>query len=273
MQLNPRYDDPTFLRLLTPTDPPGAATIRQRARLADLLAGLTPDQWASESRCAGWSVQDVIAHLTTTNQFWAFSLAADPPTRFLATFDPVASPAELVEGVRGQSPDETLARFVETNDALTAAIGAIDDWDRPAEAPPGHIPVRGVVLHALWDSWIHERDIALPLGMEPAREDDEVLGTLTYAASLGLLFDAVYGDGSPRTLAVEVTDPDASFVVELDGGVTVRPAEPADFEAEAAGTVVRGPAVDVAEALSLRGPFPEPVPAEVMRGLATVFDQ
>ncbi len=34
----------------------------ERAEFADLLDGLTPQQWGSPSLCDGWSVQDVVTH-------------------------------------------------------------------------------------------------------------------------------------------------------------------------------------------------------------------
>lgn len=39
-------------------------TYAERARLAGLLAGLTPEQWAHPSLCTGWQVRDVVAHMT-----------------------------------------------------------------------------------------------------------------------------------------------------------------------------------------------------------------
>lgn len=101
MQLNPRYgDDP----VITFDGSPAAIaepTIRQRRRLAAALATLDDEQWAHPSRCDGWSSRDVIVHLDSTNAFWAYSIVAGlrgEPTQLLATFDPVASPAELVDG-------------------------------------------------------------------------------------------------------------------------------------------------------------------------------
>ncbi|MGV7637339.1 maleylpyruvate isomerase family mycothiol-dependent enzyme, partial [Mycobacterium kansasii] len=35
----------------------------QRVAIADLLDGLTPEQWAAPSLCAGWAVNDVAGHL------------------------------------------------------------------------------------------------------------------------------------------------------------------------------------------------------------------
>ena len=36
----------------------------ERRALADDLAHLTPEQWADQSLCSGWTVRDVVAHLT-----------------------------------------------------------------------------------------------------------------------------------------------------------------------------------------------------------------
>lgn len=44
----------------------------ERLEIADALATLTPDQWATQSCCAAWTVQEVAAHLT---QGWNYSLA------------------------------------------------------------------------------------------------------------------------------------------------------------------------------------------------------
>src|SRR5690242_9102684 len=137
MQLTPTYGEAVLVAEPLLADP-ATPLLRQRDRLATILAGLDADQWAAPSRCEGWSVQDVIAHLITTNQFWAFSIGAGlagEPTSFLATFDPVASPAEMVAAVRSTPTADTLAQFVETNAALAAAIAGIEGerWATPAE--------------------------------------------------------------------------------------------------------------------------------------------
>ena len=35
---------------------------REREQFAELLAGLTDDQWDAPSLCSGWSVREVAAH-------------------------------------------------------------------------------------------------------------------------------------------------------------------------------------------------------------------
>ena len=76
MLLTPRYDEPFFLQLDLPLGDPALLLVRQRRRLAALLGELDDEQWAAPSRCAEWSVQDVVAHLVSVNQFWAFSIGA-----------------------------------------------------------------------------------------------------------------------------------------------------------------------------------------------------
>jgi uncharacterized protein (TIGR03083 family) len=273
--LTPRYDGPAALVLDGPTGDPAVPLLRQRRRLATTLAGLDAAQWAAPSRCDGWSVQDVVAHLVTTNQFWAFSASAaldGTPTRVLATFDPVASPAEMVAAVRSQSPAEVLARFAETNEALAHAVAGLDaeGWSAVGEAPPGHVSLRAVALHALWDAWVHERDIVLPLGLVPVEEADEIDGSLRYAAGLGPAFAATSGSTRTGTFGIEAVDPEVRLVVEVGGSVVVRDGEAARDRLRLVGT-----AVELLEALSLRAPLPHAVPEGdrwLLGSLGQVFD-
>jgi hypothetical protein len=228
-------------------------------------------------------VKDVVAHLVSTNQFWTFSIGAGQagePTRFLSTFDPVRSPEALVDATRAQSPGEVLAAFVDGTEQLAAAVDGLGDaeWDGlVGEAPPGHVPLRGVVLHALWDGWVHERDVVLPLGLPVVEEADEVLGSLAYVAALSPLFGAA---GRTGVLVVEAVDPSATFVVDVaaDGVVRLRPPGPGEGEGEGASVHLRGDAADLVEGLSFRAPLPQlddvaPEHRWLFEGLGTVFDR
>jgi uncharacterized protein (TIGR03083 family) len=275
VQLNPRYGtDP----LITLDCSPAAIlepAVRQRRRLAATLATLTDEQWAHPSRCDGWSSRDVIVHLDSTNTFWAFSIAQGlkgEPTQFLATFDPVASPAQMVADAGDVSTTEVLKRFVASTETLTDLLTSLDDddWSVLAEAPPGHVSVSALTHHALWDSWVHERDVLLPLGITPEVEADEVAACLRYGAALAPAFAVNNGTHDHGVLAITVTDPDVSLVVDIGDHVVVRggPAE-ADLE-------LTGDAVDVLEALSIRRALDQAVPAEwawMLSGLAETFDQ
>ena len=274
MQLRPRYGtDPVITLDGRPSDIL-APVVRQRRRLNRTLTSFDEQQWAYPSRCAGWSNRDVIVHLDSTNTFWNFSIAAGlrgEPTQFLATFDPVASPAQMVAGSNLTTTAEVLDRFTTSTDALLSAMEELDadGWETLAEAPPGHISISALAHHALWDSWVHERDILLPLGMHPNIEDDEVVACLRYASALGPAFAITNGTASVGTLAISVAHPMCDVVVDIDRRAAVR-------EGTTDGAfALTGDAVQLVEALSIRAPLAQTVPPEsrwMVSGLAEVFE-
>lgn len=275
MLLTPRYGDQPVLAVdvRAAGDHP---VVRQRQRLAALLADLSEDEWRHPSRCEAWTVQDVVTHLVSTNGFWAFSIQSGvtgAPTQLLGAFDPVATPAQLVEQVEGTPVAETLAQLTSSTEALAAVIEGLEpgDWDTLAEAPPGHLPVRLVADHALWDCWVHERDIVLPLGRPPVVEPDEVLTCLRYGAALGRAFQVCAGTGTPSTVVLEVRDPDARVVVTADADAVRSHDDPAPDDA----VLGDGDAVQLLEMLSTRDvgvPVP-PAVRHLTAGLSVVFDQ
>jgi uncharacterized protein (TIGR03083 family) len=274
MQLTPRYGDPLILIDGVDVDPV-TTTFAQRRRLEDLLASLDDAQWAAPSRCEAWTVQDVITHLISTNQFWGFSISmgrAGKPTTFLASFDPVASPAQLVADAGRPEPAETLAAFVESNAAFAAAVEGIGDdlWAALAEAPPGHLPVGAVLLHALWDSLVHEWDIVEPLGLPRVEDPAEVTAALTYAVALSPAFSASLGSERTGAIDVRTTGPTVDLVVEVGPTVVVRTGvAPADA------VPLIGESTQVLEALSSRGRVEGIDDADrwLFEGLLTIFDQ
>ena len=135
MQLTPRYGAQPVITLDGPPAAIAGPLIRQRRRLATALASFTDEQWSHPSRCAGWSNRDVIVHLDSTNTFWSMSIAAGvhgEPTRFLATFDPVASQAQLVAGSGDVSTGEVPPRFGASTAAPVGLCSALAHPGRPA---------------------------------------------------------------------------------------------------------------------------------------------
>ena len=249
--------------------------VRQRRRMEERLAALSDAQWKSPSRCAGWCAQDVVAHLIGTNQFWHASVVAGlggAPTRVLGGFDPAASPEQMVAPMRAVAPADTLEQFAATNQQIFDVLDPLDDagWSTLAESPPGHVPIRLLAHHALWDAWVHERDIFLPLALAGIEEPDEVISCLRYAAALGPVF-AVTADPDRRgALVIDATDPDVRIVVEVDTTVEVHTC-PAPTDA----TWLRGSAVGLVEMLSIRAPLDQQVAEQsrwMLAGLAEVFD-
>lgn len=277
MELRPRYgDDPV---VVLDGDPAAIAdpAARQRRRLVDALGTLDDEQWAAPSRCEGWSVRDVVVHLDGTNAFWTHSIRAGldgAPTELLARFDPSATPAQMVAGAGEVSPAEVLDRFAASSGALADLLCSLgpDDWSATAESPPGHVSVSTVAHHALWDSWVHERDVLLPLGVAPAEEPDEVVACLRYAAALAPGLAVTMGEDRRGVLVIESRRPAAVVEVTVAGRVTVRAGHTAGATPD---LTLSGDAVALVEALSIRRPLAPPVTGDaawLVAGLATVFE-
>jgi uncharacterized protein (TIGR03083 family) len=272
--MTPRYEGPPAL-VFDPAGDPSVPLFRQRRRLAATMATFDADQWASPSRCAGWANRDVISHLVTTNSFWAASITAGragEPTRFLLGFDPVVTPAQLVEATPFIGTTELLAKFVATNDAIEEALDGVDadGWEVMAEAPAGHLALSAVASHALWDAWVHERDICLPLGLAVPEEADEITTSLRFVAGLGPAFLAISGSTRIGAFGVRATDLDRTLVVDVGPTVVVR-----DGAVTLGLPTVAGGAVALTEAFSLRAD-PPVLPEEdrwMVDALGVMFDQ
>lgn len=247
---------------------------RQRRRLEAMLVDLGIDEWGAPSRCDHWSVRDVAAHLVGVNAFWTASVLAGlagTPTRLLTGFDPAATPGLMVAAMKDLGSEQVLDQLVASNDAFLDVVGHLDDngWATLAESPAGHVPIRLIAHHALWDCWIHERDIALPLGLTPPAVADEVRSCLRYVSAVNASFAIASGHSLATLLALEATDPRLALVLEVGESVAVR-----DGTASPQAPCLRGDAVALLEALSLRRPLAASTPVEwrqLLEGLATAF--
>jgi uncharacterized protein (TIGR03083 family) len=275
MELSPRYDGPPIISIAGAPDDQLAPVVRQRRRTQAMLADLSEDDWCSPTRCDVWNVQDVVAHMVSVNDFWTASMRAGlagVPTRMMVGFDPAATPELFVGPMRELEPRAVLDRYVASNDAFVEVIEGLDDggWGMLAESPAGHVPIRLIAHHALWDTWIHERDIALPLGLTTPEEPDEVASCLRYAAALSPALAIGSGQTIRAVLAVEASEPDTRFVLDVGESVALY-----DGAAPSDAPCLRGPAVALVEAVSLREPLPASTPPEwfqLLGGLAAAFD-
>lgn len=275
VQLTPRYEGVPAISIEGTAGDQREPLLRQRRRMQHLLAHLAEEQWRSPSRCEDWTVQDVIAHLIGTNGFWRASIAAGlagSPTRVLDGFDPAATPPLLVAAMGSMTPAATLEMFAASNQALFDTIDSIDEagWSAIAEAPPGHLPIHLVAQHALWDAWVHERDILLPLAMSQAEEPDEIIACLQYVTALCTSLTITDESRTSEWLVVDATRPDTHFVVEIGATVTVT-----SGPNPSGATYLGGCATDLVEMLSIRMPLdPSITPAcqRLVGALALVFD-
>jgi uncharacterized protein (TIGR03083 family) len=129
----------------------------ERRNLVADLAGLSEEQWATPSLCAGWDVHDVVAHLVdsakTTRLGFARRLIA-------ARFDFDLDSERGIERERRSRPSETLA-----------ALGAVAELSR---TPPANLATR------LVEAVVHGEDIRRPLGLRSSYPTTAVLQALEY---------------------------------------------------------------------------------------------
>lgn len=121
-----------------------AAVDERRRALADLLAGLTPEEWDRPSLCEAWTVREVAAHLT---------LAGMPRFRLYRFF--LRYPGSINRTIRDAS--KAVARTL-SNDQIRDNLRAMVGLHRPVPGLTGR--------EALIDAVGHTLDIAVPLGRE-----------------------------------------------------------------------------------------------------------
>lgn len=132
----------------------------ERARLADLLTTLEPEQWALATLCADWTVEQVVAHLSvaanTGRWAWIRSVVR-------AGFDPAKHNARLLERSLGGSPEGTLAKF---HSSISLTIAPTKDF-------PAFL---GEVI-------VHGQDIARPLELDLIPDAEATVEVARYFAS------------------------------------------------------------------------------------------
>ena len=107
------------------------------------------------------------------------------------------------------------------------------------------------------------------VAVTPPTEPDEVGSCVRYAAALSPALAIGTGHTVAGRLAIEATDPRLCCVLDVGESVAVR-----DDMAEPGVPCLRGGAVALVEALSIRSPMPPSAPPEwirMLQGLATAF--
>jgi uncharacterized protein (TIGR03083 family) len=117
----------------------------ERRALADLLDGLTPEQWESPSLCAGWRVRDVAAHVALTPQHPSIGGMIAGAIRARGNFDRLNHDYAVDHAAR--PPEQLVAELREFADSRR----------RPAIT---------TVPNLLFDVPVHVQDVAIALGLE-----------------------------------------------------------------------------------------------------------
>lgn len=150
-----------------------AAVAAERHRVADLVADLTDEQWATPSLCAAWTVRDVLAHLTVTTRTTVPRLLP-AAVRARGSFDRMAVDLAAARAA-AYTPAELVAQ-------LRESAGS-------ARRMPGSTPV-----DPLMDLVVHGQDVARPLGRRHVTPPDVVAACVAYVAANRFM-------GGPRRLA------------------------------------------------------------------------
>ncbi|GAA4592340.1 maleylpyruvate isomerase family mycothiol-dependent enzyme [Planotetraspora phitsanulokensis] len=130
----------------------------ERLDLADLLDTLDDSEWQVQSLCAGWTVRDVVAHLTLADrEFTATMLRV---IRVRGDFDQATADMARERALR-YSPAELVAQLRET------------------AGQPRRFPMSSP-LDPLTDILVHGQDIARPLGRQRPMPAERVLPVLQH---------------------------------------------------------------------------------------------
>ncbi|WP_327003305.1 maleylpyruvate isomerase family mycothiol-dependent enzyme [Dactylosporangium sp. NBC_01737] len=116
----------------------------QRRALADLLQGLTDEQWRTPSLCAGWSVRDVAAHV---------AMAPQPP----------GLGSMILEGVRARGSFDRLNHDLAVRHATRPADRIVAELREHADSR--RLPAVTSYRNIVPDILVHGQDIAVPLGL------------------------------------------------------------------------------------------------------------
>src|SRR5215470_18003261 len=152
----------------------------ERAALAEDLTSLSPDQWSSPSWCAGWTVRDVLGHLTATAKMTAplfFVKFAGSGFRF-----GTMAARDIARETSG-SPADGLAEFRRVIDRKTSPPGPSDSW--------------------LGEVIVHSKDIRGPLGIAHAYPTDALVRVADFYKGSNLLIGA---KGRIEGLTLTATD-------------------------------------------------------------------
>lgn len=153
-----------------------------RAELLTICAGLSEADWAKESGCSGWTVQDVVSHMAAL--YWLvvdrskLPDAADLPTE--------RAQDVYVEQRRSMTPAEVLADYESVSAAGLTALAGLDG--QKFELPLGDLGTyRAEVVPTAYsfDHYVHIRmDLFAPrgplTGRVPPSDDRRLVPTLDW---------------------------------------------------------------------------------------------
>jgi uncharacterized protein (TIGR03083 family) len=145
-----------------PQDEVVSGLLAEMRCLAEIVVDLTEDEWATPTRCVGWTVADIGYHMT--------GVMADITAGRLEGVDTQPWYDRQVAERRGQSPGavvQELDLVITSTEQLMTALDEVA-WNGPAV--PGVAGTLGAAIESLWcGGYIHNEDIVAALG-RPAQK-------------------------------------------------------------------------------------------------------
>jgi len=170
-------------------------------RLIATWQGFAPAQWEHQSRNAEWTVHHTVRHVADAMERVAAAVNGHPALGE-SDFDPRSTPPGWLTASEGESPAATIDRFAAASTSFRAGISdRLESGDKTHDRTvygTAHWTVN--VTHVLWDSWLHERDVLLPLGEPaPCSEAEERLVGL-YGLLMALVPSMTFGQSISSTV-------------------------------------------------------------------------
>lgn len=146
---------------------------------ADVVAALGPQEWARPSRCAGWRVQDLVAH--TGSNFKALVEPPEPPAEPVPGLTAERAMDMLVDERRGWTPEQVRREFEDYRGPALDVLGAMQSEPLATQSLTIHelgtYPMADLADAFAFDLYCHLRvDLLAPTGpvaaqVPPATDD------------------------------------------------------------------------------------------------------
>jgi uncharacterized protein (TIGR03083 family) len=130
--------------------------------IESLCAQLDSAQWLSQSLCPDWTARDVVTHLGMMERVMTGWLPSS--VEELPPLDRVAAYHEQVAGLDDESFANLITEIFAERRGDLAGLSPVD-LGRASWTPIGPKTYGEFLQIRIFDFWVHERDIATPLGL------------------------------------------------------------------------------------------------------------
>lgn len=180
-----------------------------------VTADLSDTDWRTPSPCPGWSVGDIVAHVTALES----ELHGEP----IPVHEPDWGSLPHVVGPISQYTELPVDwRRSRSRDEITAELREVIEWRRddlsllppdPMTGPGGWVaPADLMIRTRILDTWMHEQDVRQAIG-QPGGLDSTAAWVTADRLIVGLPYVWAKGAGAPigSTLSVAVRGPGVEF--------------------------------------------------------------